>query len=141
MDPTPINTDILPGGQDNNIRKSLIVLIAEDDQPSELFITRLVSTFSKKIITVRTGNEAVEACRTNPDIDLVLMDIKMPQMDGYEATRLIRKFNKDLIIIAQTAFGLTGEKEKAEKAGCNDYISKPIDRNQFLGLLQKYFGK
>jgi CheY-like chemotaxis protein len=69
------------------------------------------------------------------------MDIKLPDIDGYEATRQIRQFNKDVIIIAQTAFGLMGEKEKAVLAGCNEYISKPINRNIFLGLLKKHFDK
>jgi CheY-like chemotaxis protein len=90
---------------------------------------------------VTTGTEAVDACRSNPDLNLVLMDIKLPEMDGYEATAKIREFNKDLIIIAQTAFGLMGERDKAIEAGCTDYISKPINRTAFLTLMQKYFGK
>jgi CheY-like chemotaxis protein len=67
------------------------------------------------------------------------MDVKMPEMDGYEATRRIRQFNKDVIIIAQTAFALVGDKERAFTAGCNEYISKPIDRNLLLVLIHKYF--
>jgi CheY-like chemotaxis protein len=67
------------------------------------------------------------------------MDIKMPGMDGYEAVNKIRKFNKDLIIIAQTAFGLIGDKERALAAGCNDYISKPIDSKLLFELIHKYF--
>lgn len=63
----------------------------------------------------------------------------MPEMNGYEATRQIREFNKDVIIIAQTAFGLSGDREKAIKAGCNDYISKPINKVALTGLIQKYF--
>jgi signal transduction histidine kinase len=119
----------------------LFILLAEDDKPSELLITRLVGQYCKKLIKVTSGPEAVEACRKNPDLDLILMDIKLPDIDGYEATRQIRQFNKDVIIIAQTAFGLMGEKEKASLAGCNDYISKPINRNVFLGLLRKHFDK
>ena len=79
------------------------------------------------------------ACRDNPDLDLVLMDIRMPEMGGYEATRQIRQFNKDVIIIAQTAYGLAGDREKALKAGCTDYISKPIDINLLKALIRKYF--
>jgi signal transduction histidine kinase/ActR/RegA family two-component response regulator len=120
--------------------KSLVILIVEDNLPSEMLMTRLVRPFSKKILKVTTGNDAVEACRNNPDIDLVLMDIKLPEMDGYESTREIRKFNKDLIIIAQTAFGLMDEKDKAIEAGCNDFIAKPINRSAFLALIEKYFG-
>jgi len=65
----------------------------------------------------------------------------MPGLNGYEATRQIRQFNKDVIIIAQTAFGLSGDKEKAIEAGCNDYISKPINKDKLLALIQKYFKK
>ena len=72
---------------------------------------------------------------------LVLMDIQMPGMGGYEVTRQIREFNKDLIIIAQTAYGLSGDKEKAINAGCNDYIAKPIVKAELLALIQKYFKK
>ena len=97
--------------------------------------------FSKEVLKARTGVEAVEACRNNPDIDLVLMDIQMPEMDGYEATRQIRQFNKEVIIIAQTAYALTGDREKAIEAGCNDYISKPIKKDELLALIQKYFNK
>ena len=83
----------------------------------------------------------MEACRNNPDIDLVLMDIKMPIMNGCEATRQIRQFNKDVVIIAQTAYGLEGDRERAIESGCNDYISKPISIDLLRMLIQKYFNK
>ena len=70
---------------------------------------------------------------------MVLMDIRMPKMDGYEATRQIRQFNKDVIIIAQTAYGFSGDKEKAIEAGCNDYISKPINMTLLYELIKKHF--
>ena len=63
----------------------------------------------------------------------------MPDLCGYEATRQIRQFNKDIIIIAQTAFGLADDREKALEAGCNDYIAKPINNNELISLIQKYF--
>jgi CheY-like chemotaxis protein len=69
------------------------------------------------------------------------MDIQMPKMNGYQATREIRKFNKNVIIIAQTAFALTGDKDKAIEAGCNNYISKPIRQDELLSLIQLYFTK
>ena len=86
-----------------------------------------------------TGLEAVEICRNNPDIELILMDIQMPGMNGYDATRKIRKFNNDVIIMAQTAFGLSGDRERALESGCNDYISKPIKKTELNALIQKYF--
>jgi len=85
--------------------------------------------------------EAVEFCRTNPDIDLVLMDVQLPDLNGFEATRQIREFNKEVVIITQTADILTGDREKAIKAGCNDYISKPIGKSALLSLIQSYFNK
>ena len=72
------------------------------------------------------GKEAIEKYLLN-QYDLILMDIRMPVMGGYEATRQIRQFNPKVIIIAQTAFGLSGDREKARKAGCDDYVSKPIN--------------
>lgn len=117
----------------------LKILIAEDDGFSELIITRAVKAYSKETLNVGTGGKAVEICRNNPDIDLVLMDIKMPEMDGHEATRQIRKFNADVIIIAQTAFALTEDRDMAMAAGCTDFISKPINKDKLKILIQKYF--
>ena len=71
----------------------------------------------------------------------VLMDIRMREMDGYEATRKIREFNKDVIIIAQTAHALEGDREKSLEAGCDDYISKPIYKNELLEKIEKHFSK
>lgn len=121
-------------GQDKNFK----ILIAEDNKVSELFLTVAVKVFSKDVLIVRTGAEAVEACRCHPDIDLILMDIQMPEMDGYEATRQIRQFDKDVIIIAQTAYVLTENREKAIEAGCNDYIAKPINKDLLIALIKKY---
>ena len=118
---------------------NLKIIIAEDEEDSFRLISIGVQKFAKEIITARTGIEAVEACRNNPDIDLVLMDIQMPDMNGYEATRQIRKFNPDLVIIAQTAFALIGDREKALESGCTDYVSKPIRRDQLIELMEKHF--
>jgi len=118
----------------------LKILIAEDDEASEILLTILAKDFCRELLIAKTGYETIDACRDNPDIDLILMDIQMPEMGGYEATRQIRALNKEVIIIAQTAFGLEGDREKSLTAGCNDYISKPIDRDEFLELIHKYFG-
>jgi len=124
-----------------NQNNKLKILIAEDDDDSCQLISIGVRNFGKEIITVQTGADAVDVCRNNPDIDLVLMDIQMPGMSGYEATRQIRLFNKNVIIIAQTAYALSGDKEKAFSSGCNDYISKPIRMDELLALVQKYSNK
>jgi CheY-like chemotaxis protein len=125
----------------NNIVRKLKILIAEDDEVSEMLVDSYIKIFSKEILKARTGYDTVKACRENPDIDLVLLDIQMPEMGGCEATQQIRKFNKELIIIAQTAYGLSGDREKAIAAGCNDYLSKPISKDKLLALIHKYFKK
>lgn len=109
-----------------NFMENLCILIVEDEDTADLYLTSLLKRKCKKILHAKTGIEAINLCRENKDIDLILMDIKMPQMDGYEATRIIREFNKDVKIIAQTAYALQGSREMAMEAGCNDYISKPI---------------
>jgi signal transduction histidine kinase/ActR/RegA family two-component response regulator len=119
--------------------KSLKILIAEDDAASEILITREVKKFSNDILYAKTGIEALEICRKTPDIGLILMDIKMPGMDGYEATKEIRKFDTEVIIIAQTAFALPGDIEKALAAGCDDYISKPIKSSSLNAMIREYF--
>jgi len=129
-----------PSVKNETVRK-LKILIAEDDEVSEMLIDNYIKMFGKEILKARTGVEAVEVCRNNTDIDLILMDIRMPDISGYEATRQIRQFNQEVVIIAQTAFGLLGDREKAIKAGCNDYIAKPINKNELQLMIQKYFGK
>jgi len=119
----------------------LKILVAEDDETSEKFISLITEGLTKTLLVARTGIEALDICRNNPDIDLIFMDIQMSGLNGHEATRQIRQFNKSVIIIAQTSFALTGDKEKAISAGCNDYISKPINEVALLSLIQKYFKK
>ena len=97
--------------------------------------------FAKEILYAQNGFEAVVACKDNPDIDLILMDIKMPEMDGYEATRQIRLFNKEVVIIVQTAYVLSNENEMAIEAGCNDFISKPINKTLLKELIKKHCNK
>jgi PAS domain S-box-containing protein len=130
-----------PAPSENNAHvRKLKILVVEDDEISEVLIENYIKMFGKKILKARTGVEAVEVCRDNPDIDLIMMDICMPEMGGYEATKQIRKFNKETVIIAQTAFALTGDREKAIESGCNAYIKKPINKTDLQALMQKYFG-
>lgn len=131
---------MLTSQADRQIDK-LKILVAEDDTISRMLIQKVVEPYSKEIINARTGVEAVKMCRNNSDIDLILMDIQMPQMNGYEATKEIRKFNKNVIILAQTAFALEGDKEKTIEIGCNDYISKPINKIELSRLIQYHFNK
>ena len=128
--------------EDNEVHiKNLSILIAEDDETSDMLITSILEKNNHKILHTINGTETIEACLNNPDIDLILMDIRMPEMNGYEATRQIREFNKDVVIIAQTAFGLSGDRQKAIDAGCNDYISKPIIKDLLMAMIQKHLKK
>ncbi|MDP2721996.1 MAG: response regulator [Bacteroidales bacterium] len=123
-----------PVGQHFNLK----ILIVEDDEVSDLLITTALKKYHHQILHTQSGDEAIRICRNNPDIDLILMDIKMPLMDGYEATRRIREFNSQVVIIAQTAFGLEGDREKVLEAGCNDYISKPLLINNLIDIISSH---
>jgi signal transduction histidine kinase/CheY-like chemotaxis protein len=121
--------------------RKLKILVVEDDEISYSLLSRTLQKLSKEVIQAKTGFEAVAACRNNPDLDLVLMDIRMPDMDGYEATCQIRLFNKYVIIIAQSAYAFSGNREKAIEAGCNDYITKPINMTLLNELINKHINK
>ena len=121
----------------NDKLAELKILIVEDDLISKLLLYNSLKKLTSKIRSVTTGSKAVEACREE-NFDIVLMDIKLPNINGYEATRQIRQFNQKVVIIAQTAHGLLGDRAKALMAGCNDYLSKPINKKDLIALIQKY---
>ncbi|MCK9411562.1 MAG: response regulator [Prolixibacteraceae bacterium] len=136
-----VSNEIALADHEKDKIENLKILIAEDNENSEMLMRIVANTFSNRTLVASTGAEAVEICRTNPDIDLILMDIKMPELDGYDATRQIRQFNQKVVIIAQTAFGTEGDRKRAIESGCNDYISKPVDITVLVELIQKYFKK
>ncbi|MCD6105734.1 MAG: response regulator, partial [Thermosipho sp. (in: Bacteria)] len=117
------------------------VIIAEDDETSQLFLKTIFRDKFRNIIYTTNGVETVEAIKEHPETDIILMDIKLPVMNGYNATREIRKFNQDVVIIAQTAFGLSGDREKAIEAGCDDYIAKPINKNLLFEKIMLHLSK
>lgn len=119
----------------------LTILIVEDDYSSEFYLETLIKGICKGVLFARTGKEAVILSQKNPDIDFILMDIKMPEMDGFEAIKQIREFNKKVVIIAQTAYALAGDREKLLEAGCNDYISKPIKKDVLMKMLSKHLSE
>lgn len=119
--------------------KKLKILIVDDDEASRMLLKIIIQPLASNFYQANTGYEAIEACRNYPGIDLVLMDINMSGMNGLEATRQIRKFNEEVVIIAQTAYALTGDREKSLEAGCNDYISKPIKKVLLIELIKKHF--
>lgn len=113
------------------------ILIVEDDYTSFFFLEELLEQTQAEIIHATDGTEAINICREKT-IDLILMDIQMPMMDGYEATRRIRELNMYVPIIAQTANALQSDKEKSLEAGCNDYIAKPIMAEELIEIVVKY---
>ncbi|MEA3497018.1 MAG: response regulator [Bacteroidota bacterium] len=117
------------------------ILIVEDLEVNHMLIDRILQRTSANLIWAMDGEEAVELCQQHNDIDLVLMDIRLPKMNGYEATKRIRKFRNDLPIIAQTAYVMENNKHKVIDAGCNDLITKPIDKNILLDKVHKYIMK
>ncbi len=113
------------------------ILVVEDDKISAQYLHDILEPVASQLLFARTGSEAVQFCRENPNVNLILMDIKMPDMDGLEATRIIRTFNKQVVIIAQTAYALTGDREKAIDAGCNGYLTKPLNRRELTLTIEK----
>ncbi|MFO7828907.1 MAG: response regulator [Bacteroidales bacterium] len=114
------------------------ILIAEDDDANYMLLEKSLAKTNAQIIRAENGKEAVRLCKSNPDINIVLMDIRMPIMDGIEATTLIKQIDRNLPIIVQTAFTMSSEKEKSFKAGCDDYISKPINLKELFATVCKY---
>jgi len=131
-----IDTNDVQPEKDAMQDKKLKILIAEDDETSDILLTLALKKYCNDFLHVNTGVKAIELVSENPDIDVVLMDVKMPEMDGYEAARQIRTFNKDIIIIAQTAYVNESEHENAAEAGCNGYISKPIHLAELILILE-----
>lgn len=117
----------------------LKILIIEDDEVSQIFLTEIVESISREILITSRGLKGIEYCKNHSDIDLILMDIKLPDLDGYEATKQIRLTNKNVIIIAQTANAMNADRNKAINAGCNDYVSKPISKGELLKKISQYF--
>jgi len=114
------------------------ILIAEDDSASYLYLEKLLSAKGTVFLHSTNGEDTVRIVRENPDISIVFMDIRMGEMSGLEATRQIRQFNETIPIIAQTAYALTGDKERVIEAGCNDYICKPVDSIELQRIVNKF---
>lgn len=130
---------IEPETKTNSPKRKLKILIVDDDELARLYLTEVVKNLSSEILYAVDGEKALDIYNENHNIDLILMDIKLPKIDGLQLTMEIRKTNKTIVIIAQTAFALAGDKEKAITAGCNDYISKPIDKELLLEAIKKQF--
>lgn len=123
------------------MKNNFTMLIAEDDIISfELYKARL-EELNLNLIHAINGKVAVEIVKNNSDIQLILMDIRMPILNGYEATKQIREFNTTIPIIAQTAFAMLPEQKVIIESGFTDFLSKPIDEEKLFTMIKKYIHK
>lgn len=141
----PIKKDAevsLSGSAREKARKVIpgsMILVAEDDETNFYFLNALLTmATSAKILHAANGREAIELFKANHDIKLILMDIKMPEIDGFEATRQIKLINKNVYIIAITAYAMSGDEERIMASGCDGYLSKPINKKSLLEKISEF---
>jgi CheY-like chemotaxis protein len=121
-----------------DIFKGRKILIVEDDFSSRLYLNKLLEKTSSVIFNAADGKEAYDIAMRDNGIEIILMDIQLPVLDGYTCTRMLREAGKEMIIIAQTAYGLTGDKEKLILSGFNDFLIKPISQSMLIEKLSNY---
>lgn len=113
------------------------ILVVEDVDTNYFYISTLLEKLNAKVVRAVTGQKAVDICAENSEINLVMMDIELPVMNGYEATKIIKKSRPNLPIIAQTAYAMAGERERSEEAGCDDYLAKPIRKDDMIDAISR----
>jgi len=118
-----------------------LILIVEDVESNYLYLNAVLTKLDAQIEWVKNGLEAVNFAKEHPETDLILMDLQMPEMNGYDASREIKKIYPKMIIIAQTAFAMSDDRSKALEAGCDDYLAKPIRSKDLLDTVNKYLNK
>ena len=119
--------------------ENLTILVADDDEVTRFYLSELFEQKCRKMYFAKNGKEAVELFQNNQNIDLILMDIKMPVMDGYSATIKIKEIDKKVVVVAQTAYALASDREKALAAGCDDYLAKPLMKKDLYSVIEKFF--
>jgi CheY-like chemotaxis protein len=132
------NENLIKNRQPNWQNKS--ILIVEDTPSNYYLIESFLRPTKATIYWAKTGKEALEQFKEKQSIDLVLMDIQLPGINGYEAAKIIKAINASTPIIAQTAYALSGERELSKSEGCDDYISKPINQEKLINILINYLG-
>ena len=115
------------------------ILIAEDEEVNYIYLKTALSKTNVNILRAHDGEEAVEMTRVNPLIELILMDIKMPKMNGLEATKAIKSFRSDIVIVAQTAFAMDEDRKNCKAVGVDDFLSKPVRYKLLFEALSKHF--
>ena len=114
------------------------ILVVEDVESNYQYLVAVLKSTMVNIHWITDGNAAVEFCQNFTDVDMVFMDVNLPGINGYEATRRIKEKRPDLPIIALTAYAMIGEKERSFNAGCNEYLSKPVRPRELLNVVTKY---
>ncbi|MFO8235868.1 MAG: response regulator [Bacteroidales bacterium] len=122
----------------NNGWKDKVILIAEDEKINFLFLKSVFKEKGAEILWAKNGNETIQICREHGKIDLVLMDIQMPGVDGLQATQLIKYEQPNLPILAQTAYSTNDDRSKALSAGCDDFLAKPIHPLNLMATIERY---
>ncbi|MCX6268637.1 MAG: response regulator [Bacteroidetes bacterium] len=115
-----------------------LILVADDEETNCVLLARILRKEELEVLIVTNGQQAVDACRKNPSVSLILMDLKMPVMDGFEATRNIKAFNPHLPVIALTAYALGGDEKRVLEAGFDDYLTKPLKKELLMRKLIQY---
>lgn len=118
--------------------KEKVVLVAEDVDTSNMFYKAALSKTGVSVIWAETGSDALKECKKEQKIDLILMDIHMPEMNGLDATTKIKEIRPNVPIVVQTAYLLSNEREKSFEAGADDFLAKPITYQKLLEVLDKY---
>jgi len=129
------------GQMENEFLRTKKILIVEDDVSSRLYLNKILEKTGASLLSACDGKEAIEIARANPDIDIILMDIQLPLIDGYGAAKVIRELRNNVVIIAQTAYSLLGDRERIISSGFDDYIVKPIFPQQLIEKLTKFSEK
>lgn len=128
-----------------NLKQSIVltgktILVVEDVDTNYFYLSSLLNKLNCTVLRAANGQSAVDMGISDASIDMILMDIELPLKNGYEATREIKAVRPDLPIVAQTAFAMMGERERSEEAGCDDYMAKPIRKDQLINMVLKYIG-
>ncbi len=114
------------------------ILNVEDDDVSCFLLNEVLADHNIDIIHTKNGNDAIDICKQNGGINLVLMDIKLPDINGFQAMREIKKIRPELPVVAVTAYAFAKDKSDCFKAGCDDYLSKPVDSKTLLNVIDKF---
>jgi CheY-like chemotaxis protein len=137
---TPMLTDKSSTSQGATDLAGRKILVVDDDVRNVFALTSVLENYGMNVVFAENGRDAIEMLHENPDVDLVLMDVMMPEMDGYETTQAIRQIDQyaDLPIVALTAKAMSGDRERSLAAGASDYITKPVDLDLLLDTMRKW---